>query len=349
MTDVRGFTLVEMVVAMALTVIAAAVASALAIEAQAMWRADTARVDLSQRGRVAADTLAKSLVNAGAGPDSGPARGPLVRVLAPILPRRIGVRRPDAIDVFRSDTVSVLYALADAEHATLLSSALPGTAMLDLAAGCALPSCGFTPGASAMVLDSSGHYDVFTVTAAQAATLSVRHHGAGSAVTYPPGTPVLHMESRSFAHDASARTLRVYDGDGSDLPLLDDVVGMEVDYYGDVLPPATPRPAPGEANCLYSADGTLRPHATLDASFSLAPQVLNDGPWCGAGGNQFDVDLLRVRRVRVRLRLQAGDPAVRGRNPGLFREPGSARRPGDTVPDATIVVDVNPRNMRQGW
>ena len=33
--------------------------------------------------------------------------------------------------------------------------------------------------------------------------------------------------------------------------------------------------------------------------------ILTDGPYCGSGDNQFDADLLRVRKVRVTLRMQA--------------------------------------------
>jgi hypothetical protein len=77
--------------------------------------------------------------------------------------------------------------------------------------------------------------------------------------------------------------------------------------------------------------------------------VLTDGPWCGSGGNQFDADLLRVRRIRVILRLQASDPAVRGTNPSMFREPGTARSSGAMAADVNVVVDVAPRNFHQGW
>jgi hypothetical protein len=77
--------------------------------------------------------------------------------------------------------------------------------------------------------------------------------------------------------------------------------------------------------------------------------VLTDGPWCGSGGNRFDADLLRVRRIRVALRLQASDPAVRGTNPAQFRHPGTARNSGAMAADVTVEVDVTPRNFGQGW
>ena len=49
-----------------------------------------------------------------------------------------------------------------------------------------------------------------------------------------------------------------------------------------------------------------------------------DGPFCGIAPNRFDADLLRIRRVRVTLRLQAADASVR---------------------DVEVTFHVAPRNM----
>lgn len=355
MSRASGFSLVEVLIATALTVTITALACALAVDAQTAWRADSARVDLQQRARVAADTMTRALRESGAGPQSGASRGPLLRVLAPVLPRRVGVRGADPPESFRTDAISVLQAVAEAEHATLLIAAASATTTLDIApSSCGLPACGFTAGTTVLVHDSSGNFDVFAVTAVQGLTLTVRHHGSGNAVGYPAGSPVLAVRSSSYFLDRTARVLREYDGDSSDLPLLDDVVGMEVTYSGDVLPPLWPKPSGGQSNCLYDADGTyhapLMPVLASPVSPSaLDPDVLTDGPWCGSGGNRFDADLLRVRRIRVALRLQASDPAVRGTNPAQFRHPGTARNSGAMAADVTVEVDVAPRNFGQGW
>ena len=74
--------------------------------------------------------------------------------------------------------------------------------------------------------------------------------------------------------------------------------------------------------------------------------MLSDGPWCGAGETQFDADLLRIRRVRIALRLQAADPAVRGSDL-RYRVPGRARSETSMVADVTVTIDVSPRNLRQ--
>ena len=73
--------------------------------------------------------------------------------------------------------------------------------------------------------------------------------------------------------------------------------------------------------------------------------MLSDGPWCGSGGTQFDADLLRVRRIRISVRLQASDPAVRGSDRQRFFNPGSATRETSMVPDVIVSIDTTPRNL----
>ena len=75
--------------------------------------------------------------------------------------------------------------------------------------------------------------------------------------------------------------------------------------------------------------------------------MLTDGPWCGSGGTLFDADLLRLRRVRISLRLQASDASLRGRDPARFLNAGTARSEAAQVPDVTVSIDVAPRNLRQ--
>ena len=62
------------------------------------------------------------------------------------------------------------------------------------------------------------------------------------------------------------------------------------------------------------------------------------------GDSRFDADLLRVRRIRIALRFQASDPAVRGAGVH-FANPGFARRETVMVPDRTLEIDVTPRNL----
>jgi prepilin-type N-terminal cleavage/methylation domain-containing protein len=352
-----GFSLAELIVAMALTSIVALLASTLAVEALYGWRSDSARIDLQQRARVAADVLTRALLESGAGPDDGPSRGPLVRAVPPLLPRRVGRRDPDPPGSARTDAITILRAVPEAEPAVLLLAAAAGTTTLEVAAAisCGLPACGLSEGLSVLVSDAAGNFDLFSVLAATGSLLTVRHHGAGSGVTYPPGSPVVAVDVATFYLDAAARTLNRYDGDASDLPVVDNVVELRVQYYADGRAPMWPRPPAGVGNCLYESDGTYRaallpvlgpadgPHVLL------AADALTDGPWCGIAGNQYDADLLRIRRVRISVRLQAEDPAARGRDPVAFRNPGTGMKTPLLVPDRTVVVEARPRNLRAGW
>jgi hypothetical protein len=352
-----GFSLVELLVATSITVIVVLLACTMAVQAQYAWRADGARVDIQQRARVAADVLTRALFEAGAGPPAGPARGSLARYLPPVVPRRIGRRNADAPAVVRADAFTTLRAARDTQHAVLQFAAAAGTSTIEIAAApsCDLPACGFVRGTNVVLFDETGSHDVFTVTDVAGQSLSLGHHGSGAHPGYAAGTSVIAVDAVTYAFDRAARVLRSYDGDASDLPLVDDVVGMEVEYYGEPRPPSQPRPAIGVTNCLYEDDGSFRAvlfsslPATGASQVRLAPERLTDGPWCGTGENQFDADLLRLRRVRLTLRLQAGDAAVRGSEAGRFREPGFARASTAEVPDVTVVVDVTPRNLRTTW
>jgi hypothetical protein len=351
----EGFSLAEVLIATAITTGVTAIACALVIAEQTAWRADSARVDLQQRARVAADVLGRSLLEAGAGPQRGPSRGPLLRVIAPVLPRRIGARGAEAPDVFQSSAISLLRAREDAEHGRLVTPVAAGAAALEIAPAsvCDLPSCGFSEGQQLLLHDWTGNYDIFTVTDASGSTLAVRPTD-GSGIGYAAGSPVVAIESTTFYLERAGGVLRKYDGDATDMPLLDDVVAMEVEYYGSARPPVWPRPSAGSANCLYDADGTylraLMPMLAGSATLvRLEEGILTDGPWCGAGGNRFDADLLRIRRVRVVLRLQAADPGARGTDRSRFSRSGTASEASSMVSDVMVAVDVAPRNLRQGW
>ena len=83
------------------------------------------------------------------------------------------------------------------------------------------------------------------------------------------------------------------------------------------------------------------------ALVALEPGAMTDGPWCpnAASAARFDADLLRIRRVRVRLRVQTGSAVFRGPAGPLFVHGGSARSALRMVPDVELQFDVTPRNL----
>lgn len=104
----------------------------------------------------------------------------------------------------------------------------------------------------------------------------------------PDVVSMLHVPSTGTAAVSRTYHLRVdgatgmqqlmrYDGAETDLPVVDRVAAFELTYFDE-------RDAP------------------------LDPAVLLDGPWRPSDPDvgPFDADLLRVRRVRVRLRVNAG-------------------------------------------
>jgi len=79
----------------------------------------------------------------------------------------------------------------------------------------------------------------------------------------------------------------------------------------------------------------------------LDPAWFHDGPWCpdGVHAARFDADLLRIRRVRLRLRVQVALVAMRGPAGRLFAKGGTAASSDLFAPDQEVVLDVSPRNL----
>ncbi len=106
------------------------------------------------------------------------------------------------------------------------------------------------------------------------------------------------------------------------------------------------------ANCLHDATGTatagLATLAADDGSLARLPLAsFTDGPWCGEGASRFDADLLRIRRIRVAVRVQAAQDSFRAAGPG-FLVPGSSRGGPAALADFTLSRDIVPRNLNPG-
>jgi hypothetical protein len=243
--------------------------------------------------------------------------------------------------------------------------------------------CGFRVGMRAILLEPRGAYDLVTIESVAAGIIEVSY-GAPLASAYTSGRAVLaHAAVHTFEWAKDATTgvplLSHYDGFATARPAVDHVVAVAFDYFGEAGPPqlrpgvdlAAPRgpwttygPAPppvdvddpdtawpaGE-NCVFEvAEGAHRsrlpPLGGTGELVPLSAAQLSDGPWCPdpAAVRRFDADLLRIRRVRVRLRVEAASDALRGGAGSLFVRPGSAARAATLIPDQEVVMDVVPRN-----
>jgi hypothetical protein len=194
----------------------------------------------------------------------------------------------------------------------------------------------------------------------------------------PGGPPVDRSHTYSLRRSGETTQLVRYDGGATSLPVLDDIVGLDFEYFGTPHPPAivagddgfpratygpTPpaldvddvadRWGPGE-NCTFAVVSGVRAARLTSLGgrddVRLGEAMLTDGPWCPDAGtaDRFDADLLRVHRVRVRLRAQAPSP-FRGPAGPFFLNSGSAADVRRHVPDAEVLVDVTLRNWNAEW
>jgi Tfp pilus assembly protein PilW len=188
--------------------------------------------------------------------------------------------------------------------------------------------------------------------------------------------------------DPSTNTfqMRYYDGFQTDVPMVDNVVAMEFEYLGDphgpvLLKPVTSTPGPwttygpkppalgvdrledswdaGE-NCAFKIDDAsglqvsrlpdLATVAGAEGLVRLTQAMLTTGPMCpdDTSSTRFDADLLRVRTVEVRLRVQVASATMRGPAGALFTRGGTSKSGMSFVPDQEVRFAVSPRNMNLG-
>ena len=339
MRGARGYTVIELLVASAIML--AVLAAVTDVLHDGVLRAPVLEEssDLQQRARVVLDLLSAELRRAGAGEDSGPLSG----YVPAVLPR--GALLPPTVAV--PTTVTLRYAPDGGAAARLGAPLLPGdsTLVLDPGGLCAASAiaCGFTTGTTAAIVDRTGHADTFTVTGIGAGALSLGTHLGPRASAYGVGAAVLEIVEVTFALDAATRTL-TRDQSGSAMPIADNVLALAFEYLGVAARPLEPRPPEGVANCLYAADGTYLhgPPGAVDVQIIPLAELM-DGPFCGAGRLTFDVDLLRVRAVRLATRLDAASDALRGTDARFFARPGQATS-ARVIPDIAVSVTVGLRN-----
>jgi type II secretory pathway pseudopilin PulG len=332
----NGFSLIELIVAAGLCVAIGAMLLDFAATSQRVARLEPDAADLNQRLRVAAGALERDLRSAGGTSPHAPV-GTLSAFLPPIQPARTGVSAPDGELTAFPDRITIL-TLADRTWAARVSSdvahATADIAIDPDAPGCpAAGLCGFVAGTRAAIIDTDrlgAGYDLFTVTDI-AAGLARAAPNPPLSKLYRAGTSVvMPVEQSVYYLDRAERRLMRYDGFRSALPLVDHVVDLQFAYFADSHPASVAAPIDGAGNCAYGAGDPPPPLlAPLGAGtiVELPLARLTDGPYCGVAPNRFDADLLRIRRVRVTLRLQAANARVR---------------------DLEVTFHVAPRNMVAG-
>jgi hypothetical protein len=244
-----GYSMLETVVAMALLLTVAAVTVSLRDASQASFAVEAEAADMHQRLRVAAGTLSKDLLMAGAGVYQGVNKGPLAYYFAPVLPYRRGTKRDDPSGIFRADAITLMYIPSTVAQTTLATNG-PSGVSADIGvngdAGCPVGDavCGFNNGMTVLLFDSSGDYDPFTITNIQSNLLHVDSaSGNLTRTNYQSGTTrivqlttiVYYLKSNPATE--TYQLMSVEGGTGSDVPVADHIVALTFDYYGDPQPP----------------------------------------------------------------------------------------------------------------
>ena len=352
----RGYTLVELLVSAAIMVSVTGTIFSLMNPAQGSAQTQPEIADQQQRLRVAQETLFRELVMAGAGPYQGAVTGSLINFFPPILPRRMGRMNADptqGANSFRPDVITLAY-VPNTYSQTSISQSMPEKSselkvneQSNCPKGEAL--CGFKEGQDVLIFDSSGNFDTFLITEVQDDAAHLQHRGEDLNHSYETGAAITVIKQYTYYLDRTTNQLKRYDGITTEVPLADNIVDLRFDYFGDPIPPRSPKPPAGVANCLYDKDGNYIGPPVLPATDGslavLKPSDLSNGPYCGSGSNEYDVDLLRVRKVRVTLRVQTGQEGLRSTDTALFMRPGKAGPSDRVVPDYRVSFEISPRNL----
>jgi hypothetical protein len=185
--------------------------------------------------------------------------------------------------------------------------------------------CGFKEGMSILIFDPGGAYDTFSIADVEGDVLRVESTGGRLTRTdYEPDTTTIVQATSivySLKSDAAAGIHRLVSSDngGAEVPIVDHLVALRFEYFGESQPPALtvtergapptwtrgatygpPPPAPHEQmpgrgyaageNCTFTIDpatalqvtriGVLGSGATAGALVPLPHTRLTDGPWC---------------------------------------------------------------------
>ena len=382
---VRGFTLVELILAVALTLTIAASVFTLINPANGAFQSQPEAADVQQRLRGATEAFRRDLSMAGGAPFLALGVDETTPLLAAgVFPLRVGRIAADVAGTFSAARSTVWSVAPDAVQARLAAplASASGTATFVAGAGCrsGAASCGFQSGMTVVVLGVSGAWDLFSVSAVSGNSVTLQHNLRDAALVHPAGdSTIAEATLRSYMTKSDAagvpRLVR-YDGaGGTDVPVIDHVVDLTFEYLGDAQPPApvigsdplAPRatygPAPpsqsspatsyppGE-NCAFTRTPSGVVVSRLAALGSgpvlvpLQPVWLTDGPWCPDAANPNRYDADLLRVRAIGITLRIEAAVDALRGPaGPLFARGGTARGPRTVPDRMARVVVAPRAL----
>lgn len=210
----RGFSLVELLVALAVCSMIAAAIAAMVPPSRAAFEQTPAALELRLRGRTAIDAIGQAVRSAG-----------ITNVVPPIV-----LSAPDP----SGERFTRLLAIARTRHAGegMLAADQQGSSGDLVLSESSCPAvddvCGFTRGASVVIADGLGRFDLFIVAATNRGLNSVSSSVA-FAESYPAGSLVFEVDAHTFRLDAQP--------DGSKTLVRETVAGAIqpiVDYVADL-------------------------------------------------------------------------------------------------------------------
>lgn len=309
----NGFTLVEMLIAMAVMLLILGGVFAAFNPAQGSFRTQPEVADMQQRLRVGTDRLYNGIVVAGAGIYSGAAVGTLGQFFAPVLPYLVGGLHNDPASgvYFRTDAITIFHVPTTASQCTIRDKMPQPSSEVKVNAepGCpaADPLCGFEQGMRVIIFDDTGSFDFFTITQVQSDALHLQHrppiNPADFSKAYDVGAVISQVNTDAYywRQDPATDTFQLmhYDLFQNEMPLIDDVVNLRFDYMGDAAPPVLrapvtdpvgpwttygPKPPalgvdvasdswPAGENCTFTVDAATGQHVSRLASLG-APGTL---------------------------------------------------------------------------
>ena len=245
----HGFSLIEMTVSMGLMIVVTGSIFALLNPGQGNFVAEPEVADMQQRTRLAADTLYKDLVMVGSGSYAGDNPMALSYFFAPVMPFRQGRLQDDPPGTFRTDAITLMMVPATTAQSTIAQPMPAKSAELKVTEDPNCPPskadqlCGFKQGMSVLILRRN-----------RLVRPVLDHPGPKSGAPSPaqprrPGEDLRRgrqdrpdPESHLLpANRCPAKTYQLmhYDGADNDVPVVDNVVGLEFEYFGDPQPPVT--------------------------------------------------------------------------------------------------------------
>ncbi|MGD8331059.1 MAG: prepilin-type N-terminal cleavage/methylation domain-containing protein [Acidobacteriota bacterium] len=215
--DAAGYSLIELLVAMLVSTLVVGGVMTMLTSIEEVHRDSQQLIDAQQQARISMEQIQRDLQVAGVG------LAWLVAPLPLIVPQGAGSFQ------IRHNQGGLTSALAADQTGTGGSLTVNDVT-------------GFAVGMTAGVYDSSGAFDLVTITGIDTGNNRISHTGTSKAFTVADGTAVAHIETITYAVDAQNRLTRQIDNNAAQ-PIAGNVVNFAITYWNNGDPTTMFNPA----------------------------------------------------------------------------------------------------------